>query len=104
MADPSLLPTLRHYVGFDDASAQRLQKIAPGMRRFYQGIVDQFYEAILEDPGARAVLKNEAQVSRLQVSLRDWLEGLFSGPCGDQDFEKRAGVGRVDVRVGVEQG
>ncbi|MGB5311798.1 MAG: protoglobin domain-containing protein [Polyangiales bacterium] len=103
MADPSLLPTLRQYVGFDDASAQRLQRIAPRMRRFYQGVVDQFYEAILEDPGARAVLKNEAQVSRLQVSLRDWLEGLFCGPYDEQYFEKRARIGRMHVKVGLEQ-
>jgi len=103
MADPSLLPTLRQYVGFDDASAQRLQKIAPRMRRFYQGIVDQFYEAILEDPRARAVLKNEAQVRRLHVSLRGWLEGLFSGPYDEQYFEKRARIGRMHVKVGLDQ-
>jgi len=103
MADPSLLPTLREYVGFDDASAQRLKKMAPQMRRFHQGIVDQFYDAILQDPGARAVLKNESQVSRLKVSLRDWLEGLLCGPYDERYFEKRARIGRVHVQVGLEQ-
>lgn len=80
MADPSLLPLLRQYVGFDDASARRLQAIAPGMRRFHTDIVDQFYEAILQDPGARSVLKSESQVVRLKLSLRDWLEGSSQGP------------------------
>ncbi|MGB5704873.1 MAG: HAMP domain-containing sensor histidine kinase [Polyangiales bacterium] len=103
MADPSLLPVLRQYVGFDDASAGRLQTMATGMRRFHQGIVDRFYEAILEDPGARAVLKNESQVRRLKVSLRDWLEGLFTGPYDEQYFEKRARIGRMHVKVGLEQ-
>jgi two-component system sensor histidine kinase HydH len=103
MADPSLLPMLREYVGFDDAAARRLQALAPRMRRFYQRVVDDFYEAILADPAASAVLKNEAQVSRLKLSLRDWIEGLFSGQYDEQYFEKRARIGRVHVKVGLEQ-
>lgn len=103
MADPSLLPALRQYVGFDDASARRLQTIAPGMRRFYPDIVNQFYEAILQDPGARAVLKSESQVARLKLSLGDWLEGLFAGPYDEAYFEKRARIGRAHVKVGLEQ-
>lgn len=103
MADPSLLPALRQYVGFDDASAERLQTLAPRMRPFYQAVVDQFYQSILEDPGARVVLKNEAQVTRLKLSLTDWLEGLFSGPYDEQYFEKRSRIGRMHVKVGLEQ-
>jgi len=103
MADPSLLSTLREYVGFDDASATRLRAMEPRMRRFYYGVVDQFYEAILEDPGARAVLKTDSQVSRLKVSLIDWLEGLFSGPYDEEYFQKRSRIGRVHVKVGLEQ-
>ncbi|UCH30137.1 MAG: histidine kinase, partial [Myxococcales bacterium] len=103
MADPSLLPALREYVGFDEASARRLGALAPRMRRFYQGIVDEFYDAILSDPGTRAVLKNESQVDRLKVSLRDWLEGLFCGPYDESYFEKRARIGRMHVKVGLEQ-
>jgi two-component system sensor histidine kinase HydH len=103
MDDSGLLPALRQYVGFDDASARRLQAMAPGMRRFYPGIVDQFYEAILQDPGARAVLKNKSQVNRLKLSLSDWLEGLFAGSYDEQYFEKRARIGRMHVKVGLEQ-
>lgn len=103
MADPSLLPTLRQYVGFDDASARRLQALGPRMRRFYPGIVDQFYEAVLRDPGTRAVVRDESQVRRLKGSLRDWLEGLFAGSYGEEYFEKRSRIGRMHVKVGLEQ-
>jgi two-component system sensor histidine kinase HydH len=103
MADPSLLPALREYVGFDEASADRLQSLAPRMRRFYQGIVDQFYDSILADSGASNVLKNDSQVDRLKLSLRDWLEGLFAGPYDQSYFEKRARIGRMHVKVGLEQ-
>jgi signal transduction histidine kinase len=103
MADSGILPKLREYVGFDDASARRLQALGPRMRRFFSGVVDEFYEAILEDPGARVVLKNEAQVNRLKLSLLDWLEGLFTGPYDGEYYEKRARIGRMHVKVGLEQ-
>jgi signal transduction histidine kinase len=103
MADPRLLPTLRDYVAFDEASAGRLAALGPRMRPFFPKVVDRFYEAILQDSHARAVLKNEAQVERLRLSLFDWLEGLFAGAYDEAYFEKRARIGRVHVKVGLEQ-
>ena len=103
MADASLLQSLRDYVRFDAESARRLQAIGPRMRPFHTRVVDRFYQAILEDPEARAVLKSEAQVERLKVSLAEWLEGLFTGPYDESYYEKRARIGRVHVKVGLEQ-
>jgi signal transduction histidine kinase len=103
MADISWLPELKDYVRFDAGSARRLQAMGSRMRPYHRGIVDRFYEAILEDPGARAVVKNEAQVERLKVSLAEWLEGLFGGSYDAKYFEKRARIGRMHVKVGLEQ-
>jgi two-component system sensor histidine kinase HydH len=103
MVDASLLPTLKEYVGFDDDAARRLQAMGTRMRPYHRRVVDGFYQAILDDPGARAVLKSEAQVKRLKVSLEEWLEGLFTGPYDQSYLEKRARIGRVHVKVGLEQ-
>ena len=103
MADATLLPALRDYVRFDAESARRLQAMAARIQPYHAGIVDRFYEAILEDPGARSVLKSEAQVVRLRASLSQWLESLFVGPYDSAYFEKRARIGRVHVKVGLEQ-
>ena len=73
------------------------------MRPLFDGIVEEFYEAILSDPGSRLVLKDDSQVQRLKVSLRDWLDGLFGGTYDDAYFEKRARIGRMHVKVGLEQ-
>jgi signal transduction histidine kinase len=94
---------MRAYVGFDDESAQRLRGMGPQIRPFYTAIVDRFYEAILSDPAARTVLTSEAQVQRLKGSLIEWLEGLFTGTYDERYFEKRARIGRVHVKVGLEQ-
>jgi len=103
MADASLLFALKEYVGFDAESDRRLRALAVRMLPYHGGIVDRFYEAILADPGARAVLKTEAQVGRLKVSLSEWLKGLFTGPYDETYFEKRSRIGRVHVKVGLEQ-
>lgn len=103
MVDASLLPALKDYVKFDAECARRLQAMRARVEPYHQRIVDRFYEAILEDPGARAVLKSEDQVQRLRSSLLHWLEGLFTGPYDTAYYEKRAQIGRVHVKVGLEQ-
>jgi len=103
MADASLLPALKDYVRFDAESAGRLHAMRIRLEPYHGRIVERFYKSILDDPGARAVLKNDAQVERLKLSLSQWLEGLFAGPYDDAYFEKRARIGRVHVKVGLEQ-
>ena len=103
MAHPSLMQALCDYVGFDADAARRLQAVGPRMMPFRQGIVDQFYQAILIDPGTRAVLKGPSQIERLKQSLSTWLEGLFVGPYDDTYFERRSRIGRTHVKVGLEQ-
>jgi signal transduction histidine kinase len=103
MVDTTLLPVLKHYVQFDAESARRLQAIGPRIKPYQDAIVDRFYAAVLDDPGARAVLKSESQVARLRVTLTQWLEELFGGTYDEVYFEKRARIGRVHVKVGLEQ-
>jgi signal transduction histidine kinase len=103
MVQANLLSALKEYVRFDDDAAGRLQAMGTRMRPYFPRVVDGFYQAILDDPGARAVLKSEAQVVRLKVSLEEWLEGLFTGPYDQAYLEKRERIGRVHVQVGLEQ-
>ena len=103
MPAATMLTELREFVGFDAASERRLQALGPEMGKFFPGIVARFYDAILCDPQAREVLKSQEQIDRLRVSLHDWLEGLFVGPYDDAYLEKRSRIGRIHVRVGLEQ-
>jgi signal transduction histidine kinase len=103
MGDPSLMKSLRAYVGFDADAAKRLQAMGPRLRPFHARIVDQFYQAVLIDPGTRAVLTSAAQIARLRASLAKWLEGLFLGPYDDAYCERRSRIGRMHVKVGLDQ-
>ncbi|MGB5808952.1 MAG: protoglobin domain-containing protein [Polyangiales bacterium] len=103
MGDRPFLAHLREYVGLDDASAACLLRVAPRLRPHFESIVTEFYDAILADPNAKAVLKDEAQVERLRVSMMDWLNTLVGGSYDEAYFQKRAKIGRVHVKVGLEQ-
>ena len=103
MADSSLLPVLRAFVGFDEDSARRLQAMGPRLEPHYHEIADAFYEAVLADPGARSVLTSDEQVRRLRGTLTGWLQGVFTGPYDEAYFEKRSRIGRMHVKVGLEQ-
>ena len=103
MAKTSLLDHLREYVGFDERAAKVLHSVGPALRPRFPRIVDEFYEAVLRDSGAASVLRDEAQVERLKVTLLAWLEALITGPYDRAYLDKRARIGRVHVRVGLEQ-
>ncbi|MFZ1866493.1 MAG: protoglobin domain-containing protein [Polyangiales bacterium] len=103
MAHPSPMQALRDYVGFDADAARLLQAMGPRMKPFHEGIVDQFYQAILMDPRTRAVLTGASHIDRLRKLLSEWLEGLFAGPYDDTYFERRSRIGRAHVKVGLEQ-
>jgi len=98
-----MLSELRRYVGFDEAAARRLQSLGPRIRGYFPSIVESFYQAILAEPQARRVFEDDAQVERLKGSLHDWLKGLFEGPYDHAYFEKRSRIGRMHVKVGLEQ-
>jgi signal transduction histidine kinase len=98
-----MLTELRRYVGFDEESARRLRALGPRVRDAFPRIIDDFYAAILDDPTARAVFEDDAQVERLKLSLSDWLEGLFAGTYDEAYYDKRCRIGRMHVKVGLEQ-
>ncbi|MGD8317153.1 MAG: protoglobin domain-containing protein [Myxococcales bacterium] len=103
MGHPTLMQTLCEYVGLDADAAQRLEALGPRLRPFHQRIVDAFYQSILIDPGTRAVLTGASQIERLKSSFLGWLQGLFEGPYDQVYFQRRARIGRMHVKVGLEQ-
>lgn len=103
MGNPGLRSTLFEYVGFDADSARVLEGLGPRLQPHFGQVVEHFYEAIMADSGARAVLHSEAQIERLRLSLREWLKGLFGGVYDEAYFEKRSRIGRVHVKVGLDQ-
>jgi len=98
-----MLEEVADFVRFGDADVKTLVALGPLLEPDLPGIVDAFYDAIERSPRARAVFQNEAQTARQTISLRRWLDGIFSGTYDAAYFERRARIGRAHVRIGLDQ-
>lgn len=103
MAAPGyeLLDDLVRYTGFDDEDRRLLRELGPLLEPHFGDLVERFYEAAQANAATAAVLQDEAQLERLKVSLRKWLERLFEGIYDEAYFEQRARIGHAHVRVGL---
>jgi signal transduction histidine kinase len=90
-------------VGFDDATAAALRAFGPHCTPHFGAIIDEFYARAWEHPEARAVFRDQAMIERLKVSLREWLTTLFEGPYDEAYYARRARIGRVHVRIKLDQ-
>lgn len=104
VADSQMLVELFDYVGFDEEDARWLVRMGPVVRPSFPKIVDEFYRTIDDNAGARAVFTGgPAQRARLHGSMHAWLEGIVSGVYDDAYFEQRARIGRMHVRIELDQ-
>lgn len=92
---------MKAYVGFDQTDVELLARLWPAVAPRRAEVADRFYAPVLLNPSARAVLKDEAQVERLKVTLDHWLEELVRGPHDEAYHERRMRIGHVHVDVGL---
>ncbi len=103
--DPiALLETVKQYIGFTDADSRLLRSLYPHVEPHLFEIIDVFYERILGNPGARkAITGGEAQIARLKSSQMTWLRLLLEGPHDAGFALLQARIGRMHVKVGLDQ-
>jgi two-component system, NtrC family, sensor histidine kinase HydH len=101
--NPESFHDLKTYVGFDARDVANITEMAESARSLIPGIVDRFYEVLLQDPDASAVIKNDEQVARLKTTLVGWLREVFSGRYDGSYFQSRFRIGKVHVAVGLPQ-
>ncbi len=103
--DPiSLFNTVKQYIGFDRTDSRLLNSLYPHVEPHLNAIIETFYERILGNPGAsRAITGGEAQIERLKSSQKTWLRLLLEGPHDEGFALLQARIGRIHVKVGLDQ-
>jgi PAS domain S-box-containing protein len=94
---------MQRYVGWSQRDAEALARLRPHVEPHLESITDEFYECVRAFPDAMRVLRDEAQVQRLQKTLQRWLLELLDGPHDKTYFEHRRSIGEVHARIGVPQ-
>src|SRR5215831_8335316 len=104
MQNLSFFENIKLYVGFTDASSAALRELHPIALPFFQPIVDDFYAAIEDHPGAsQAITGGQAQIARLKQTLLRWMDKMLLGPHDEAYYELRARIGRMHVRIALPQ-
>jgi signal transduction histidine kinase len=104
MQDLTFFANIKLYVGFTEASSAALREFHPIAQPFFQPIVDDFYAAIEDHPGARkAITGGQAQIDRLKQTLIRWMDKMLLGPHDEEYYELRARIGRMHVRIALPQ-
>lgn len=93
---------LQEYVGWTAEDAARVVRAGAILRPYLPALIDDFYAEIKRHPQANKVFADEQQVERLKLSLRIWLDQLFSGPYDSEYAIHRWQVGRRHVDVGLD--
>ncbi|MFQ5413415.1 MAG: ATP-binding protein [Phycisphaerae bacterium] len=95
---------MKRDVGWTARDVDNIRALAVDAQPLIPTIVDRFYDALLRQPGPRAVLtKGAVPLSRLRGTLEAWLNGLFVGPYDDAYYSDRFRIGHTHVRVGLPQ-
>ncbi len=97
----NLFDEIKSYVGFNDDDARRLRQLHPTVEPYFNAIVRQFYDRLMQHPRARGVFTGPEQIKRLRTSLQGWLQGVFTGPYDQKYFQKRKRIGQAHVDVGL---
>ncbi len=93
---------LRRYVGLSDAQVELAARAWSIIEPDLDSFVQDFYNEILRHEATRRVFKDAEQVHRLQVTLRRWIEQLFTAKHDEAFVARRWAVGLRHVQIGLE--
>ena len=93
---------LQAYVGWCDEDAARVRSVAAALEDHMDALVEDFYAEIQRHPEALQVITGgQAQIERLKISLRAWLQDSLQGR-GDADYvERRWRIGLRHAEIGL---
>jgi two-component system sensor histidine kinase HydH len=104
MRNLSFFENIKLYVGFTQMSSDALRELHPIALPFFQPIIDDFYAAIEDHPGARqSITGGQPQIERLKKTLVVWMDKMLLGPHDEEYYQLRARIGRMHVRISLPQ-
>ena len=99
----TLFEEMKRFVSFCPKDEEVLRSLHPFLEGHFDEIVEHFYEVQMRHEGSRSVFTGPEQLSRLKVTLRKWLDKLFTGPYDEAYYELRSRIGRMHVRIALPQ-
>lgn len=104
-----IMPDSRSEIGeqlrmihFGEKDILTLRLMQPLVERRIDGIVDVFYQSILEVSKLEEMIRSHSTIERLKLTLKRHLLEMFSSDLNDEFVEKRLQIAKVHKRIGLE--
>lgn len=95
---------LQRYVGWTEDDQRRVAAVREVLLAASGMLIDDFYEEIQRHPrAAEVIVGGQEQITRLKVTLRQWLQQLLTGPYDHEYVMLRTNIGRRHVAIGLDQ-
>jgi uncharacterized membrane protein (DUF373 family) len=92
---------IRDNYRFTEFEIDVLKSLRPVVEPYFQGLVEDFYQMLLEMPDTAVFLQDEARLARLKNSHQEWMLALFEGPFDDRYYSRLRRIGHAHVRIGL---
>jgi rsbT co-antagonist protein RsbR len=79
----------------------RLHNLRPFAEKHVSGLVDDFYDWLLQQAPTRKFLPDQTTIKRVKETQRRYFLGLFEGHCDPAYVEDRLRVGAAHQRIGL---
>src|SRR5262249_35358194 len=99
--DEDELRNRRSSFNLTDEDLARLASLRSFAEKAMDGIVDAFYELLLNHPDTRKFFPDEVAVRRVKRTQKEYFLGLFTGRCDLAYVEDRLRVGAIHERIGL---
>ena len=92
---------IRDNYQFTEHEIDILKSLRPVVEPHADGLVEDFYNFLLQIPDTEAFLQDPARLARLKISHRNWLLALFDGSFDDRYYSRLRRIGHAHVRIGL---
>lgn len=99
--DEAEVKSRRAFFELTDEDLTRLAGLRPFAEKHTTAIVDEFYALLLAHPETKKFLPDEATVTRVKRTQREYFLGLFAGKCDLAYALDRLRVGAAHERIGL---
>lgn len=99
--DETELRSRRAFFQLTDEDLTRLRSLRPFAEKVMDGIVEDFYQLLLNHPETKKFFADDTVVRRVKRTQKEYFLGLFTGRCDLAYVEDRLRVGAIHEQIGL---
>jgi len=88
-------------IGLTKRDLQLVRQMQPFIMKNIDGLVEQFYSSLYEEPSLIETINKHSSVEKLKGTLKNHIVEIFNGVIDQEYIEKRKRIAHIHVRIGL---